>query len=94
MYINDIFSATIRLRLFADNTCLSYQHFGINHVNTVINMELKKIDEWLCKNRLFITYLKTKFLLFNRSAKKNKFSVKVNCFEIEQSENTKHLGVV
>ena len=94
VYINDIFSATIRLRLFADNTCLSYQHFGINHVNTVINMELKKIDEWLCKNRLFITYLKTKFLLFNRTAKKNSISINVNGFVIEQSENIENLGVV
>ena len=57
-------------------------------------MELKKIDEWLCKNRLFINCSKKKFLLFNRNAKKNEFSVKVNSFVIEHSENIKYLGVV
>ena len=45
-------------------------------------MELRKIDEWLCKNRSFIKYSKTKFLLFNRTAKKTELSVKVNGFVI------------
>ena len=46
------------------------------------------------KNRLFINYSKTKFLLFNKTAIKKEFSVKVNGFEIEQSESIKYLGVV
>ena len=95
VYINDIFLATnIKLRLFADDACLSYQHCDSDHVNAVINRELGKIDEWLCKNRLFINYSKTKFLLFNRTAKKSEFSVKVNGFVIEQSENIKYLGLI
>ena len=95
MYINDIFLArNIKLRLFADDACLSYQHCDSDHVNDVINRELEKIHEWLCKNRLFINYSKTQFLLFNRTAKKSEFSVKVNGFVIEQSKNIKCLGVV
>ena len=95
VYINDIFLATnIKLRLFADDACLSYQHCDFDQVNVVINKELSKIDEWLRKNRLFINYSKTKFLLFNKTAKKKKFFVKVNGFEIEQSESIKYLGVV
>ena len=43
----------------------------IDQFNAVINMELKKNDEWLYKNRLLINYSKTKFLLFNITAKKN-----------------------
>ena len=66
----------------------------IDQFNAVINMELKKNDEWLYKNRLLINYSKTKFLLFNITAKKNEFSVKTNGFVIEQSENIKNLGVV
>ena len=66
----------------------------IDQFNAVINMELKKNDEWLYKNRLLINYSKTKFLLFNITAKKNEFSVKTNGFVIEQSEKTKNLSVV
>ena len=76
------------------NACLSFQHYDIDHVNNVINIELKKIDKWLCKNRLFLNYSTTKFLLFNRTAKKKELSVKVNGFVIEQSKNIKYLGVV
>ena len=91
VYINDIFSATeVKLRLFADDACLSYQHSDPDFVNSVVNRELSKIDEWLRANKLFINYSKTKFLLFNRIAKKCDFSVMVNGFVIEQSENIKY----
>ena len=95
VYINDIFSATeVKLRLFADDACLSYQHSDPDFVNSVVNRELSKIDVWLRANKLFINYSKTKFLLFNRTAKKCDFNVMVNGFVIEQSESVKYLGVV
>ena len=83
VYINDIFLATnIKLRLFADDACFSYQHCVFDKVNVVINKGLSRVDKWLHKNRLFINYSKTKFLLFNKTTKKKEFSVKVNGFEI------------
>ena len=45
-------------------------------------------------NKLFINYSKTKFLLFNKTSKNCKFSVKINGFLIEQSDSIKYLGVV
>jgi len=46
-------------------------------------MELRKIDEWMCKNKLFINHWKTKFLLIKgvfstekMNLKKKEFSVK------------------
>ena len=37
VYINDIFLATnIKLRLFADDACLSYKHCDFDQVNVVI----------------------------------------------------------
>ena len=57
-----VFLATsIKLRLFADDACLSYQHCNFDQVNVVINKELSRIDDWLRKNRLFINYSNTKF---------------------------------
>ena len=47
------FSATeVKLRLFADDACLSYQHSDPDFVNSIVNRELSKIDEWLRANRL------------------------------------------
>ena len=65
---------------------MSYQHCDSDHVNDVINRELGKLMNWCVRLdclRLFINYLKTKFLLYNRIAKKSEFSVKVNGFVFE-----------
>ena len=51
------------MRLFADDACLSYQHSDPACVNSV-NEELRKLDVWLCANKLFINSSKTEFLLF------------------------------
>ena len=76
VYINDIFSATeINMRLFADDACLSFQHSDPDCVNSVINEELSKVDVWLCANKLFINYSKTKFLLFKNKSKKCDFKM-------------------
>ena len=53
VYINDSFYSTeIYMRLFADDACLSYQHSDPACVNSVINKELRKVDIWLCANKL------------------------------------------
>ena len=58
VYINDFFSTEINMRLFANNTCLSYQHSDLACVNSVITEELRKVDVWLRVNRLFLIILK------------------------------------
>ena len=76
LYTNDIFLSTnIRLSLFADDT-LSYKNCVSDYLKVIKNMELRKVDEWLRKNRLFINYSKTKLLLFNKTAKKSENIVK------------------
>ena len=77
VYINDIFLATnIKLRLFADDACLSYQHCDFDQVNVVINKELSRIDEWLCRNRLFINYSKSSFYFLIKLQKKKNLVLK------------------
>ena len=63
-------------------------------MNNIVNRELSEIDKWLRVNRLFINYFKTKFSLFNRTAKMCDFSVTINDSVIEQSENITYLSVV
>ena len=95
LYIDAIFFSTeINMRLFADDACLSYQHSDPEYLIEVINKELGKVDKWLRANKIFINYSKKKFLLFNKTSKNCKFSVKINGFLIEQSDSIKYLGVV
>ena len=69
VYINDIFSSTeIKMRLFSDDACLSYQH---SDPACVINEKLRKVDVWLGGNQFFINYSKTKFMFFNITSKKS-----------------------
>ena len=82
------------MRLFADDAFLSYQHSDPACVNKVINEELRKVDEWLRANKVFINYFKTKFLLFNNTSRKFDFKIHINRFNIEQGESIKYLGVV
>ena len=66
VYINDIFLATnIKLRLFVDDACLSYQHCDFDQVNVVINKELSWIDEWLLRIDYLLIIQKLSFYFLN-----------------------------
>ena len=83
VYVNDIYYVIdVKYRLFLDDACLSFQHSDPDYVNNIINKELCKLGRWLCSNRLFINYTKTKCLLFNRISKKCKFNVMLKGFFI------------
>ena len=59
VYINVIFASTeINVRLFAGDTCLSYQHSDPACVNSVVNEELRKVDIWLRANNFFKTIIR------------------------------------
>ena len=47
MYINNVFfSATdVNMRLFVNNTCLSFQHSDSDYVHNVIGKVLNNVDE-------------------------------------------------
>ena len=42
------------MRLFADDTCLSYQNSDSEYLNVVINKELVEVHKWLRANKSFI----------------------------------------
>ena len=67
IYINDLpnISEVLHFYLFADDTNIYYEAETIKKLETVINMELRKLDTWLIVNRLSLTIAKTKFLVFH-----------------------------
>ena len=66
IYINDIsFASKIKVRLFADDACLSIEHSDPKVVQQTVNEELFKIHQWLEDNKLFVNYSKSNFLIFH-----------------------------
>jgi len=46
-----------------------------------VNNELKKVDHWVCANKLYTNYSKSNFLLMNNQNSIN-FSVRINHYPI------------
>lgn len=71
-YINDIVACRFEggICLYADNTALYYLDTCLNRIESIMNRNLAKLQDWSLVNRLTINALKTKFLLFRGSVKK------------------------
>jgi hypothetical protein len=71
LYINDLSSTSNLLNfiLFADDSNLFYSHKNIETLFTVVNEELKKVNEWFICNKLSLNVQKTKFSLFHKPSK-------------------------
>ena len=60
-----------------------------------MQLELKKLYNWLLANKLTLNIYKTHFMVFNRAKHKNyKINIEINKVVIEQAKHTKFLGVI
>ena len=95
IYINDITKATnYKIRLFADDSCISIEHNNPIILQNIVNTELEKINNWLEINKLFLNYKKTTYLIFTNQQHQHQFNITVNNNIISQSHQTKYLGVI
>ena len=80
LYINDIehSSKLLSFILFADDTNIFYSNSCLKSLNTIIQVEINKVAEWLNVNKLSLNIKKTKFILFRSSNKKPKHKIKIN----------------
>ena len=67
IYINDLpnISKKLKLFLFADDTNIYYEDDNLRNLEKTLNQELKKLNQWLCVNRLALNLNKTNFVLFS-----------------------------
>ena len=57
IYINDLpLASNLLTKLFADDTCLAFSAANISDLQITINLELKKIQNWLTGNKLSLNY--------------------------------------
>jgi len=96
IYINDIAKASLfHTTLFADDINLHMSNSCFNVLQTTVNLELCKIDNWLGSNKLSLNYSKTNCILRN-SQKHNPASFKVvtNNHSISPEDKHQYLGVL
>ena len=97
VYINDLPKVSNKLFsvLYADDTCMSLSNPNYETLINEFNIELNKINFWLCKNRLSLNITKTIAINFSKKyVPINSTEIlKMNGNAIEFSKNVKYLGV-
>ena len=100
IFINDLPLAVqnSNIDLFADDTTLHKSGATISHIETRLNNDLTKVEEWCHKNDMFINADKTKTMVVTTSQKyarlpSNEIVLEVNNTKIENIKSHKLLGV-
>ena len=95
LYINDLQSTTkLTPTLFADDTVLSISGSNSTELQSIVNTELEKVNEWLHFNKLSLNYSKTSYMIVSHNSNQlTDFNVKINDQTIMRTTCVKHLGV-
>ena len=96
--INDLPSVfdSCSVHLYADDTVLYFSHKDPHTVQSILQQELVKLDEWITKKKLKINYDKTvSMLIGNRHMIKrhNRLDLSIKGHDIDQVPNVKYLGL-
>ena len=104
IYINDIYNASDKLAfyLFADDTNLLFADRNLQSLETVVNMELMNVSDWLASNKLSLNVKKTNFVIFHPSQKRLDYKVNLKIYDnnrkhficLERKDYVKYLGVL
>ena len=100
LYINDMPQAlSCDLLLYADDSCIVYQHKDINEIERALNKNFSDLCDWFLDNKLSIHFGddKTKCILFaskNKVKKANPLNIKYKDIIIKQHSKVKYLGCI
>ena len=98
LYINDFYlcSEMFQFHLFADDANLFYKHKDLNSLETNVNNELQKVQNWLCANKLSLNVDKSNFVIFHPPQKKMKSNVQIciNDKPLKHEQCIKYLGIL
>ena len=100
IHINDMSQAVkCNLFLYANDTCLVFQHKDINEIEKHLNKDFESICDWFVDNKLSIHFGdgKTKSILFASKFKIKKFrklNIKYGNIQINQHSKVKYLGCI
>ena len=95
LYINDLPKATnLFTKLYADDTFLCAQNSDLKLLESEMNLELEKVYNWMCSNRLTLNISKSKSMIITKKRNILPMSLKINNTELEQCNSYKYLGVI
>ena len=100
LYINDMPQAVNwELLLYADDTCLIFQHGDIHEIEVVLNRNFSSLCDWFVDNKLSIHFGedKTKSILFSNKHKLKKsrpLNIQYKNINIKQYSKVTYLGCV
>ena len=98
LYVNDMKQAVdCDLFLYADDSCLVYQHKDVSKIEQNLNKNFSNICDWFVDNKLSIHFGedKTKCILFGTKQKLNKtgsLNIKHGTIQIKQYHTVTYLG--
>ena len=96
LFINDLPNATkLFIKLFADDTFLCLQNSDLSKLEIDVNVELRKVCEWLASNKLTLNVSKSKYMITsaNRRITPN-LNIYINEELMEECDSYKYLGVM
>ena len=100
IYVNDMEQAvTCELLLYADDSCLLFQHKNVSEIERVLTTNFSSLCDWFVDNKLSIHFGddKTKSILFSPKSKaKNADSLNIvyHDVNIKQHTDAKYLGCI
>ena len=100
LYINDMpESVTSDLFLYADDSCLVFQHKDLKVIERELNKDFRELCDWFVENKLSIHFGddKTKSILFVNKYKlkqTGKLNITYNDINIKQHSKVKYLGCI
>lgn len=95
LYINDFPSICINATclLYADDTALFFESNDQQHLQSMLDSELPKINEWLNTNKLSLNTEKTYYQLYSNTCNVTNVIVSLNGKNIKPVDKVKYLGV-
>ena len=82
--------------MYADDTTIYFNLEDLPYIDreTLINIELNKIDTWLKLNKLTMNVDKSKTMLFHKRRKVNPINIKIDHRTIESVSQISFLGIM
>ena len=96
LYINDITNVSDKLKyvIFADDTNILMSHPNLQNLVHSLNIELSKIYNWICANKLALNNTKSHYIHFHRKpCDPNINKLSLGGKDVECTKTTKFLGV-
>jgi len=98
IYINDLNNSTCKVStiLFADDTNLLCSGKDLQELESIVNIQLTGVQEWLLVNQLTLNKKKSKFIIFKSHKKrfKRQLHLQLSGNDLQRVEESKFLGII